>query len=496
MNFSITGEAITEKVRDMWMSDMPKSAFNVCNSMGMDKTYFLLMVIGTHKLEGDTREHPDLQFVEDDAEEKYNVKIGIDVSVQAVKQRLERRYRDDFAFLSSIKRNLKHDLYEDDDDKEYYESQIPAREESLKKNGEQLKFLYDVILEEDYQNFILSLSDDTFISETESKYLAERREFEDDDEDEEFDDKISRVEKEVIDVVQEGVLNKINKTERDEAIAAADEILGINEKRAEEKAKVEALMDDDYCDRAVEIFCQENNFSHYGVTMGMGVFRVFCKNHYDEILEIVNRLKKESEETEEEEKQFMLEHYNNTVIKTNERIATFHTSVKDVQVMDNNQAEEWKDIELTIRNLSLLRDNLRDKNIKGKKETLNGLIPRFVDPETEENINHCYILPDGKLFPCELQEHIYLEDQLNDTGLYGVIKTGWNFIDKSWIKISSRELQCGFLNPESFELQKDVLTRFLLTRDWESFRFYAGESHSDPMKIIEELGKKCDRKKS
>jgi len=407
-NFKISGEFITYRIRETWISDLPKKAWDICESVGMNIDDMLGIVLGTKKLEGIN----DFDYVDDDYD--YKKDFGtIDYSIDGVCSRIEKKYKNVYETLHNIKNHIDGELYDDTDQKKYIDTKI----NELKI---ELEFVYSNLLKnKKLSDFLHSL----ILSDSYSKPNKE----------------------------------SINK-----------------------------LVDSQYCDRAVELFCKENNYSYYGIN-NMGTLKFFVKKNYNEILKITKEL--EILDRDEKQKQKILKKYNSSVIELNNNIDKFHKSIENVTTLDVEMGSIYKNIEQEIKKVSLLYKELKNRNIKSY-EKMKSLIPYFIDPETNEHIEHGYILPDGKFFPTHFQGHIDLEHDLEDCGLYNIPKNSIvDFYNRGWIKITSREIQIGKLYKENFEKQKDTLTRFLLTRNWKRFNFMADYNIKDPMIIIQKIEK-------
>lgn len=89
--FSVTGEGMTEMIRDSWVSDTPKHALRICyESLGMTTEQALEVITGKKKLTGDTRYDEGLDWADDNTTEV----CGIKLDVQTMVSRLENKYID------------------------------------------------------------------------------------------------------------------------------------------------------------------------------------------------------------------------------------------------------------------------------------------------------------------------------------------------------------------------------------------------------------------
>lgn len=232
--------------------------------------------------------------------------------------------------------------------------------------------------------------------------------------------------------------------------------------------------------------------------------------HAAEILDIDSRIEEVEQEIEEVKEEIKKGPTEKEIAEFKESVDTLNTETEEYNksldgklIMTDEEIERNRDLSLRRRTLQ----SIINHDLKLTKDSRNLLdtIPIFSDPVKAES-EHCYILPDGRLYETGFQGHTYLEEELKSTGqIEKGFATGWtvHWMEAGWIKISSAEVMMGnapqrFYNEDIMkdgkyyptpDVQWETLTNYLLSRNWDEFRngFGGRENFSDPMELIKEL---------
>lgn len=127
ISFSIEGSFITNTARDIWVSDLPKNAFNLLiESLGMNQEQARSVILGDYKLTGVNTLSLEIDSV--NLSEEFNG----DFTVSGVTSRLEKNITDT---VDSLKR------YSENDERDY-SHKVDALTKKLEELNEQLEFIY------------------------------------------------------------------------------------------------------------------------------------------------------------------------------------------------------------------------------------------------------------------------------------------------------------------------------------------------------------------
>jgi hypothetical protein len=137
--FSVTGEGMTEQIRDSWVSDIPKHALKICREgLGMTTEQALEVITGKKKLTGDTRYDDGLDWTDDNTTEVCGIKLSVEVMVS----RLENNWINASEAINTF--NSVTDFV-DDDDYEYNMKVLNGYKEKLSGILEQIECVYPLV---------------------------------------------------------------------------------------------------------------------------------------------------------------------------------------------------------------------------------------------------------------------------------------------------------------------------------------------------------------
>jgi len=145
LHFTVTGEGMTNQIRDSWVSDMPKHALKLCkDGLGMTNEQALEVITGKKKLTGDTRVDDGLDWADDNTTEVSGIKLDVETMIS----RLENKYIDaseainlfnngaeriidQLRFVDADSDFLNDDLKENDGSISYYKKRVADAIEQL-----------------------------------------------------------------------------------------------------------------------------------------------------------------------------------------------------------------------------------------------------------------------------------------------------------------------------------------------------------------------------
>ena len=150
LHFTVTGEGMTNTIRDSWVSDMPKHALAICESLSMNTEQALEVITGKKRLTGDTRVDEGLDWEDDNTTEV----SGIKLDVQTMVDRLEKKYIDaseglnllngNYEVLNNLIYNFRGNI-RDDEDMEDNEKSLGYYKSIISSALEQLEVVYPLV---------------------------------------------------------------------------------------------------------------------------------------------------------------------------------------------------------------------------------------------------------------------------------------------------------------------------------------------------------------
>lgn len=468
MKFIVHGDFITERIRDHWRSDLPKAAFELCDSMSMTREQSFELILGKMIFTGTTEEDGTFGW---EIDSNYNdpTKFGMDLSIDGVMIRLFKNYKETLAHLTGQRRTERLYIGQDFQEGVEYSETEPwgqgmrasnIKQDIVKSRKRGTDRLTNLQVKHDklVENIECLLPHSSFKLSDFAKISVQISESFDALSDVEIEKVIeTHKQREFVDT-EGGYLALITKTAKE--VQKREDYRTKNwDKIQKEEFKKAEQYKSDMIDRIMRI--QQQGILQEIYQSGKQLDDL--KEDYLQALSdsITDPVKKEKFEYSRtflrnqriSKKLLICDGYNSKVKEFNQRVEKFNTEMKPKEFMTDENSKFSLELAKEAYILEKEENELYDKGIgqtfKNKHsviiEKLKYPVPEFVEI-TEHSSEHAYITPDGRFYPTLFEQHIYLEQEMYKSGLYPEFSSqgyGNDWAGENLIKISHGEVQWG-----------------------------------------------------